>query len=63
MTKDIRDLIREAARRGWTVTHCRSGHLKWRHPKGVVHSSLTPSDRNATRQIERDLRRVEGRQS
>ena len=36
----------------------RSKHLTWQHTTGVkLHTSTSPSDVNAIRQVERDIRR------
>lgn len=57
--KDLNELAREAQRQGWLVKQANSSHLKWFPPKGrPVTTSLTPSDRYAINNIERDLVRA-----
>lgn len=56
----LAEVSRAARRRGWTVTQTRRHHrLVHEHSGAVVLCSLTPSDRNATKRIEADLRRAE----
>ncbi len=48
MSKDFRDIRREAERQGWVVETTRGGHWRFLPPdkaKPIVHISGTPSDR------------------
>lgn len=56
----MRDLQREYAARGWTVTVRNNSHLRWQYTSGAtVFTSFTPSDHQAIRNIRRDLNRYE----
>lgn len=48
---------------GYRIERARSGHLKVTDPNGVLaaSASFTPSDRNAYKAAQRDLRRHERR--
>lgn len=57
-SKDLKPLIRQARKQGWTVEDTRGGgKLKWISPRGGVpyFSSKTPSDRRAIHNISADL--------
>jgi hypothetical protein len=57
---DFGDVIRDAERRGWTVSLRRSGHLKLTHPNGAMYfTASTPSDWRAGKNVDRALRRLE----
>ncbi len=55
--RDIRQLVREYARRGWTITVTGGGHLRWEHPDAdeFVISSSTPSCPFAPRKVRAQL--------
>lgn len=57
--KDLRKLVREMEKQGWTVEHMNSDHLRWYPPDGrdPVFSGSTPSDWRALRNIKAKLRR------
>lgn len=46
MPKQIKKVIRDAERLGWTVEKARSGHLRWLAPDGTYRfgSSCSPTD-------------------
>ena len=55
--KEINKLMRSARKQGWDIVQIKSGHLKWVSPVGdIIYSAFTPSDRNAVKQIQRELR-------
>lgn len=58
--KELKPLIKQAEKCGWSVTRTRADHLKWVRPGGGMpyFSSSTPSDRRAITNIERDLARM-----
>jgi hypothetical protein len=56
MKKEIRKLIRQYRRLGWTISVAGSGHIRWASPQGrVVVSSATPSCSFALKKIEHEL--------
>lgn len=57
--KEIKKLEKKAKRQGWTMKRG-SGHAKWYSPCGsaILTVSLSPSDRNAYRQIKRQLAKL-----
>jgi hypothetical protein len=58
MTKEVKELIREAKAAGWKVTLTRNSHLKFVSPDGhVLHSGGTPGDWRAQRNLRAQLRR------
>jgi hypothetical protein len=60
---DFTEVLRDAERRGWVVTHTRGGHLKLTHPNGRFYfTARTPSDWRAGRNVDRALRRMEAGQ-
>jgi predicted RNA binding protein YcfA (HicA-like mRNA interferase family) len=55
----LRSMADLAAKLGWTVTHTRSGHLRWRSPDGVtVFTPSTPSDHRSSKNSRAQLRRA-----
>jgi hypothetical protein len=57
---DYRQVLLDAARRGWTVTPTRGGHVKLTFRSGaIVFTGSTPSDWRAGRNLDRQLRRLE----
>ncbi|MGB0817833.1 MAG: hypothetical protein ACPGQQ_02915 [Candidatus Puniceispirillaceae bacterium] len=57
--KDVKKLVKDLRKRGWTVTQGR-GHYKAEHPKGgFIFMSLTPSDHHAVANMQADVRRLE----
>lgn len=58
-SKELRPLIREAQRQGWTVELTRRGRYRWTNPAGGTpyFSASTPSDRRAVHNIVSDLHR------
>jgi predicted RNA binding protein YcfA (HicA-like mRNA interferase family) len=59
MKKIERDRLMIMVREGWAERRRTGGHIVWWHPVyGMMTTSSTPSDRNALRQIERQLRRI-----
>jgi hypothetical protein len=55
----LRTLAALAHRLEWTVTHTRSGHLRWQAPDGAyVITASTPGDRRAVRNERARLRRA-----
>ena len=58
-TKELKPLIKQAEKQGWTVKRTRAGKMKWTSPKGGIpyFSSCTPSDRRAIHNIVSDLRK------
>lgn len=55
----FRILARHAEAAGWSIELTRNNHLRWRSPDGaVVFSALSPSDRRAVRNVEKELRRA-----
>lgn len=55
--KDMNQVIKRLIKDGWTFTKNTHGRLT--HPSGrYITVSLTPSDRYAYRQLERDVRRM-----
>lgn len=59
-TKELKPLIKQAEKQGWTVERTRAGKLKWVSPTGGIpyFSSVTPSDRRAIHNIAADLRKM-----
>lgn len=60
MSKDFRDIKREAERQGWVVEPTKNGHWKFFPPDpqmSIVFASGTPSDRRAIDSLIGDLRR------
>jgi hypothetical protein len=57
-TKELKPLIKQAEKQGWTVERTRAGKLKWISPAGGIpyFSSFTPSDRKAVHNIAAALR-------
>lgn len=61
-THAARELEAWAKARGWTVSHSRGGHLRWRHRSGALaFTAGTPSDVRAVRNAKAVMRRLEGR--
>lgn len=64
--KDIQRLIDEAARQGFRIERCGSGHWKIREPEGqgerFVIAAFSPNSGYALHRIRRDLRRLGFRQ-
>jgi predicted RNA binding protein YcfA (HicA-like mRNA interferase family) len=55
---DLREVLVEAERSGWTVDHTRRGHLRLTHPNGaLVYCSSTPSDYRGVKNLRALLRR------
>lgn len=58
--KDMKALLRQARRQGFTITYNHRGHQRVRNPatgqRAVV--SATPSDGRAVRNARADLRRI-----
>ena len=60
MKRDLRALLDDARRRGWSVDRTRSDHWRLRHPSGaIVDSGSTPSCPRAVRNAAAAIRRVE----
>lgn len=55
----MRQIRRQLARQGFTVTKTRGGHWRFEHPgmQGVVFAPDTPSDFRAIRNLRAQLRR------
>lgn len=59
-TKEIRNIIRLAIKRGYTVEVRNNGHYKFTAPSGkFFFTSSTPSDRRALDNILADMKRAE----
>jgi len=55
-----RDLLTEAAARGWNVKQTKGGHLKLTHENGgLIFCSATPSDFRAWRKLSSEIRKQE----
>lgn len=60
MSKDFREIRREAERQGWDAVQTRSGHWRFVPPdttKPIVHTSGTPSDRRSLDNFIAQMRR------
>lgn len=56
--REMRELVKEAAKDGWTVTLRKGGHLKFEHPEAAcVFASSTPSDHRSVANTRAQLRR------
>lgn len=56
--KEIKELVREMTRSGWTYEKCRK-NSKLRHPSGhIVSFSNTPGAMFAANEIRRDIKRL-----
>jgi predicted RNA binding protein YcfA (HicA-like mRNA interferase family) len=54
--KDMNQVINRLVKEGWVLT--KNGHGRITHPNGgYITFSITPSDKYAYRQLERDVRR------
>lgn len=59
-SKDLRQIRRDAEKRGWLIRLTNGGHLKWIWVNGtVLFSAQTPSDYRAIKNIENRIRRIE----
>ena len=59
LSTDYAPLLRAAREQNWIVRKATNGHIKWIPPRGqAVHTSGTPSDKNACHQVRRDLIRA-----
>jgi hypothetical protein len=57
--KDLRQLMRQYRRLGWTITATGSGHLLWRSPSGErVITASTPGDYHTFANTKSRLRRT-----
>lgn len=57
-----RELRAWATPRGWTVSHTRGNHLRWKHASGAVaFTAATPSDVRAVKNAKAIMRRMEGK--
>lgn len=57
LQSEIKKLIKTLIKEGWTEEFGK--HRKLYHPKGgFVSMSMSPSDYNAVRQIERDIKKL-----
>ena len=55
---NVKELIVQLQKEGWTVEHSKGGHYKITSPRGgVVFVGATPSDHRALRNVERYLKR------
>jgi predicted RNA binding protein YcfA (HicA-like mRNA interferase family) len=60
MKHDLKQLLRQAEARGWSLQLTNGGHWRLRHPSGaVVVTSSSPSDGRALANLRAQLRRVE----
>lgn len=60
MSKQLRQIMKAAAKRGWEIVKTNGGHFKWTHPDGaIMFTAQTPSDPRAIKNIESRIRRVE----
>jgi hypothetical protein len=51
-------VVAAAIEEGWTVEWTRNNHIRFKHPSGaMVHTSGTPSDHRAVKNLEAQLRR------
>jgi predicted RNA binding protein YcfA (HicA-like mRNA interferase family) len=60
MSKDFKDVRKEAERQGWKVEQTRGSHWRFIPPdvtKDIVHASGTPSDRRSLDNFIAQLRR------
>jgi hypothetical protein len=63
MTKEMKQIVREATALGWRVEPTRNGHLGFYSPDGlhVIHASGTPSDWRMYRNLRADIQRCCGK--
>lgn len=62
MKKDMRQLMRQYRREGWSITPTGGGHWLWRGPNGeTVTTSGTPGDYHSLANVKAQLRRTMGR--
>lgn len=60
MHKEIKLVVKAAQQRGWKLITGLGGHHMLRHPSGrKLTVSVSPSDRNAYKVLERAIKRVE----
>lgn len=58
--KDLQEIRQKAEKHGWVIVYTNGGHLKWTLPnRGFFFSASTPSDWQAIRNIESQIRKVE----
>lgn len=58
MSREVRQVIRAAARQGWAWRYTRGGHLRLESPEGaLVFASATPSDKRGLRNTVARMRR------
>lgn len=60
MRKELKSLLSDAEKRGWTWTKTKAGHIRLVHPCGAISfMASTPSENRALTNAESILRRLE----